>query len=152
MGERAFHTMKLKLLAGAALAAAFMATAVSAQDIGWYGAVDLGWHTMEGIKTESDQNAADNQHYKWTYSTDDDWTGFVRLGYQFTPNVRVELEGGYRPGDVDSIRGPANRPQPIGLCASGVIRTAAAPPSMTSCRARRSTRSSASASVSTRWT
>jgi OmpA-OmpF porin, OOP family len=119
--------MKLKLLAGAALAAAFMATAVSAQDIGWYGAVDLGWHTMAGIKTESDQNAADAQHYKWTYSTDDDWTGFVRLGYQFTPNVRVELEGGYRPGDVDSIRGSGLRPQPIGLCAAGVIRTAASP-------------------------
>jgi OOP family OmpA-OmpF porin len=69
----------------------------------------------------------DGAHYHWAWSTDDDWTGFVRLGYQFNPNWRAELEGGYRPGDLTSVRGNPVRQQPIGLCTPGVTRTAAAP-------------------------
>ena len=38
--------MKLKLLAGAAMAAAFAASGAAAQE-GWYGAVDLGYRSEE---------------------------------------------------------------------------------------------------------
>jgi opacity protein-like surface antigen len=45
--------MKFNLLAGAALAAVFAASGASAQDTGWYGAVDLGYHWPEGAEFES---------------------------------------------------------------------------------------------------
>ncbi|MCE2987711.1 MAG: hypothetical protein LW830_07635, partial [Phenylobacterium sp.] len=35
--------MKFKLLAGAALAAVTIASGASAREVGWYGAVDLGY-------------------------------------------------------------------------------------------------------------
>jgi OOP family OmpA-OmpF porin len=54
----------------------------------------------ESIKTESDVNAPDGAHYHWAWKSQNDWTGFVRLGYQFNPNWRAEVEGGYRPGDL----------------------------------------------------
>ncbi|EJL35467.1 opacity protein, partial [Caulobacter sp. AP07] len=120
--------MKLKLLAGVALAAVFAAGAASAQETGWYGAVDLGYHWPEGVNSESEQNAPDGAHYHWTWSADNDWAGFVRLGYQFNPNWRAELEGGYRPGDLTSVRGnPVRVNEPTGLCTPGVTRSAAAP-------------------------
>lgn len=115
--------MKFKLLAGVALAAVCAASGVSAQETGWYGAVDLGYHFPTGLKTESDLNAPDGAHYHYEWAADSDWTGFVRLGYQFTPNWRAELEGGYRPGDLVSVRGNGARQQPRGLCTPGVIRT-----------------------------
>jgi OOP family OmpA-OmpF porin len=100
--------MKFKLLAGAALAAAFVATGASAQE-GWYGAIDLGYHWPEGIEAKSSVNASNGSPYRWTFDQEKDWTGFVRLGYQVNPHWRVELEGGYRPGDIDAVRGdPAN--------------------------------------------
>ena len=119
--------MKFKLLAGVALAAVCAASGVSAQETGWYGAVDLGYHWPTAIGTESDLRAPDNANYHWQWASDSDWTGFVRLGYQFTPNWRAELEGGYRPGDLTSVRGNAVRQQPIGLCTPGVIRSPSAP-------------------------
>lgn len=119
--------MKLKLLAGAALAAVFAASGASAQETGWYGAVDLGYHWPTAVNSESDANAPDGQHYHWTWKSESDWAGFVRLGYQFTPNWRAELEGGYRPGDLEGVRGNPVRQQPIGLCTPGVTRTAANP-------------------------
>ena len=84
--------MKLQLLAGVALAAVFAAGAASAQETGWYGAVDLGYHWPEGINSESELNAPDGARYHYTWSTDEDWAGFVRLGYQFNPNWRAEVE------------------------------------------------------------
>src|SRR3954470_2867302 len=117
--------MKLKLLAGAAIAAAFVASAASAQ-VGWYGAVDLGYHWPEGIKADSSNLAANGIKYTWRFNQQDDWAGFARLGYQFTDHWRVELEAGYRPGDIDSVRGGSTQ-SIIGLCTPGVVRTAAAP-------------------------
>ena len=119
--------MKLQLLAGVALAAVFAAGAASAQETGWYGAVDLGYHWPEGISTEGDAALRDGAPAHWTWATDDDWAGFVRLGYQFNPNWRAELEGGYRPGDITSVRGNPVRQQPYALCTPGVTRTTAAP-------------------------
>lgn len=118
--------MKLNLLAGAALVAVFAASGVSAQETGWYGAVDLGYHWPQSLKTESDANAPDGAHYHWAWKSQNDWTGFVRLGYQFNPHWRAEVEGGYRPGDLDSVHGSAVRAQPIGLCTPGVTRTSSA--------------------------
>jgi OOP family OmpA-OmpF porin len=101
--------MKFKLLAGAALAAVFAATGAAAQ-VGWYGAVDLGYHWPETMKmTSSANNPATGAPYRWNFKQQDDWVGFGRLGYQLTDHWRVEGELGYRPGDVKSagLRGQA---------------------------------------------
>ncbi|MDP1987055.1 MAG: hypothetical protein Q8K44_07380, partial [Phenylobacterium sp.] len=97
--------MKFKLLAGAAMAAVFAASGASAQDAGWYGAMDLGYHWPEGLETGSSNNGPGGGGYNWEFSQDDDWAGFARLGYRLNPTGRVELEGGYRPGDISSVRG-----------------------------------------------
>jgi opacity protein-like surface antigen len=110
--------MKLKLLAGVALAAVFTATGVLAQDRGPYVAIDAGYHRPEGIEA-----SASTPTYNWTFDAEEDFTGFARLGYRLNPNFRVELEGGYRPGDVESVRGSGTS---VGLCSPGVIRSAAA--------------------------
>ncbi|MDB5424593.1 MAG: OmpA family protein, partial [Phenylobacterium sp.] len=117
--------MKFKLLAGAALAAVFAASGASAQ-VGWYGAVDLGYHWPDGIEGTSSNNAANAAPYNWDFNQQKDWAGFARLGYQLTDHWRVELEAGYRSGDIDSVRGGTNQAI-LGLCTPGVIRTAAAP-------------------------
>ncbi|MDP3100716.1 MAG: porin family protein, partial [Phenylobacterium sp.] len=117
--------MKFKLLAGAALAAVFAASGASAQE-GWYGAIDLGYHWPEGIEATSSNNALNAAPYSWTFNQEEDWAGFARLGYQLNDHWRVELEGGYRPGDIKSIRGGAGN-SILGLCTPGVLRTAAAP-------------------------
>src|SRR5438270_7557546 len=96
--------MKFKLLAGAALAAMFVASAASAQ-VGWYGAVDLGYHWPEGIDANSSANDASGAAYAWTFDQKASWASFARLGYQVNDHWRVELEGGYRDGDIDSVRG-----------------------------------------------
>ena len=122
--------MKLKLLAGAAVAAVFAATGASAQPYnGFYGAVDLGYHTPEGIAASSGERGPDGNAYEWTFDSEDTWAGFARLGYRFAPNWRVELEGGYRPGDVEAVIGDGRRfpGGVVGLCAAGVVRTAASP-------------------------
>src|SRR5882672_8803673 len=122
--ERAL-IMKFKLLAGAAMAAAFAAPGAAAQ-VGWYGAIDLGYHWPEGISATSTNLAANAVPYNWRFNQKDNWAGFGRLGYQFTDHWRVELEGGYRPGDIKSVRGGTNQAI-IGLCTAGVVRTTAAP-------------------------
>ncbi|MEI7572446.1 MAG: outer membrane beta-barrel protein, partial [Phenylobacterium sp.] len=118
--------MKIKLLAGAALAAVAIASGASAREVGWYGAVDAGYHWPMGIDGTSSNNAANGKPYDWTISSAEDWAGFARLGYQVSSHWRVELEGGYRPGKVDSVRGGASNAI-LGLCAPGVVRTTAAP-------------------------
>ena len=117
--------MKLKLLAGAAMAAAFAASGASAQE-GWYGAVDLGYHWPVEFETTSSNNAANGQPYAWEFNQEDDWAGFARLGYQLNDHWRVELEVGYRSGDIESVRGGSNQAV-IGLCTPGVTRTTGSP-------------------------
>ncbi|HEX7945268.1 MAG TPA: outer membrane beta-barrel protein, partial [Phenylobacterium sp.] len=118
--------MKLKLLAGAAMAAAFAASGAAAQE-GWYGAVDLGYHIPRDFETTSSNNApVTGQPYVWEFNQEDDWAGFARLGYQLNPHWRVELEVGYRGGDIDNVKGHNNQ-SVIGLCTPGVTRTVAAP-------------------------
>src|SRR5438105_2263495 len=114
--------MKLKLLAGAALAAVFAAGSASAAE-GWYGAVDLGYHWPDEFEMTSSNNAPiTGQPYVWEFNQENDWAGFARVGYQVTDHWRVELELGYRGGDIDSVRGGSNQVV-VGLCTPGVTRT-----------------------------
>ena len=101
--------MKLHLLAGVAVAGLFAAGAASAEPNGWYGAIDAGYHIMEdGINAES-ATTGNN----WNFEVNDGWAAFARLGYRFNPNWRVELEGGYRSGDIGTVRAISG---PNGVC------------------------------------
>ncbi|NBB65726.1 outer membrane beta-barrel protein, partial [Pseudomonas sp. ODNR1LW] len=91
--------MKLKLLASVAVAGLFAAGAASAEPNGWYGAVDAGYHIIDDINAESSTTGVN-----WNYEVNDGWAAFARLGYRFNPNWRVELEGGYRSGDIGTVR------------------------------------------------
>jgi OOP family OmpA-OmpF porin len=122
--------MKMRLLVGVAAVALGAASGAMAQSAtsGWYVAGDVGYHEPADVKATSTNN------YQWTFSTDKDWAAFGRFGYKFTPNWRVEAEYGYRPADVQSVRGAGvagvtgtGTGQPIGLCTAGVGRTSGAP-------------------------
>ena len=102
--------MKLKLLAGVAAASLFTAGAAAAQSPGWYGAVDAGYQVIDDINLESQTTGVN-----WNWEVNDGWAAFARLGYRFDPNWRVELEGGYRSGDIGTVR-RANNNVPSGLC------------------------------------
>uniref|UniRef100_UPI0026370649 outer membrane protein n=1 Tax=uncultured Brevundimonas sp. TaxID=213418 RepID=UPI0026370649 len=91
--------MKLKLLASVAAAGLFAAGAASAEPDGWYGAIDAGYHMMDEINAESSTNG-----HNWNWEVNDGWAAFARLGYRFNPNWRMELEGGYRSGDIGRVR------------------------------------------------
>jgi OOP family OmpA-OmpF porin len=66
--------------------------------------------------------ATSSTGYNWTFSQDEDWAGFGRVGYKFSPNWRVEAEYGYRNSDIKAVRGTGNSlgGQPFGLCTAGV--------------------------------
>ena len=102
--------MKTVILATSAAAAlALSAGAASAEPNGWYGAVDAGYHVMQdGINGES-VTTGNN----WNFEVNNGWAAFARLGYRFNPNWRVELEGGYRSGDVGKVRAVSG---PNGVC------------------------------------
>lgn len=102
--------MKLKLLASVAAIGVLAAGAASAEPDGWYGAVDAGYHQMDDINAESSTTGIN-----WNYEVNNGWAAFARLGYRFNPNWRVELEGGYRSGDVGTVR-RVNNNAPSGLC------------------------------------
>ena len=59
--------MKIKLLAGAALAALAMATASVASAEGLYGAVDLGYNLKSNFKNRSAANGPDGNPYAWDH-------------------------------------------------------------------------------------
>jgi outer membrane protein OmpA-like peptidoglycan-associated protein len=123
--------MKHLLMAGAAAVALGAAAPASAQVFGFsppsgaYVAGDVGYHWPQAIESKSSVGGL-----QWDFSSEDDWAGFGRLGYRINPNWRVELEGGYRPGDIDSVRGPGAQ-TPVGLCRAGIAR----PPSAPTCQA-----------------
>ncbi|WP_333612597.1 outer membrane protein, partial [Brevundimonas bullata] len=89
----------LILASSAAAALALSAGAASAEPDGWYGAVDAGYHIIDDINAESSTTGAN-----WNWEVNDGWAAFARLGYRFNPNWRVELEGGYRSGDIGTVR------------------------------------------------
>ena len=117
--------MKSRLLAGTAgVVLLGLAGPAMADPDGWYGALDLGYHWQGDFVLESEGLAPDGDPYAFDFATDPSWAGFVRLGYRFNPNWRVELEGGYRPGDLTSAVSPDARTPPtsVALCTPGVIR------------------------------
>ena len=91
------------MLATSAVGALVLSAGVAnAEPNGWYGAIDAGYHTIDDLELSS---AAPGP--QWDFETQDDWAAFVRLGYRFDQNWRVELEGGYRSNDLVSIVNPA---------------------------------------------
>jgi len=92
----------LILASTAAGALSLVAGAAAAEPNGWYGAIDAGYNFWgEDVEARSEGAGV-----PLAIHVDDDWAAFARLGYRFTPNWRVELEGGYRAGDIEYI---ANR-------------------------------------------
>jgi outer membrane protein OmpA-like peptidoglycan-associated protein len=116
--------VKLKLMAATAVLALATASGAHAQFFdfsnGAYVAGDIGIHesTME---TKSAVNTSN-----FDFSPDSDFAGFLRAGYRFNENLRLELEGGYRKGEVESVRTTGGG-LVQGLCTPGVLRTATAP-------------------------
>ena len=101
-----------------------MASGASAQMFGFNGvyvAGDVGYHMGEIDEATSTGPGA---RVNWSFSPDSDVAGFGRIGYRFNENIRLELEGGYRPGDLESVRGTGAIQ---GLCTPGPRRSAAAP-------------------------
>ena len=88
------------LATSAAAVLALSAGAASAEPNGWYGAVDAGYHHMDRDIVAESQTTGNN----WKFEVNDGWAAFARLGYRFNPNWRVEVEGGYRSGDVGKVR------------------------------------------------
>jgi opacity protein-like surface antigen len=92
----------------AVLAAAVLFCApASAQDEGFYIAGDLGYHAPSQLSS-----TVVGTNEKWQWDSRDNAAGFLRLGYAIDSNWRVELEGGYRPSDMSSIRADVFLPLP----------------------------------------
>ncbi len=89
--------MKMKLMGGVALAAVVVASGALASENGWYGAVDAGGHEARNITATSPNSPS------VVVKTRDSVVGFGRLGYRFSPYIRMEVEGGYRPGDLKGV-------------------------------------------------
>jgi outer membrane protein OmpA-like peptidoglycan-associated protein/opacity protein-like surface antigen len=109
--------MKLKLFASVAVAGLMAAGTASADPLGWYGAVDAGWTKANNVAALS--NGGTGASYE--FELEDGWAAFARLGYRFDQNWRVELEGGYRSGDLETVSrngvaGGICRPSPAGAC------------------------------------
>ena len=103
----------LILASSAAAALAVSAGAASAEPNGWYGAVDAGWHTVKDVTVE---NATTPR--EWEVEVDDGWAAFARLGYRLDANWRVELEGGYRSGEITAFTANGT---PTAICAPTVL-------------------------------
>jgi outer membrane protein OmpA-like peptidoglycan-associated protein len=88
---------------------------------GAYVAGDIGIHQSEFDGQSSVNNT------EFSFSPEEDFAGFLRAGYRFNENLRLELEGGYRKGDLESIRANNAGAVVAGLCTPGVRRTATAP-------------------------
>src|SRR5580700_4074813 len=88
--------MKLKLLGGVALAAAFAASGALAEN-GWYGAVDAGLHQPRDITVTSPQGSASAK------GEATEAVVLARIGYRFSPYIRLELEGGSRFGSLKGL-------------------------------------------------
>jgi len=115
--------MKLKLMAGAALAMLVTAPAAFAQDDsdwsatqpGWYGAIDVGGHHTRGLRGKfAGQDTGLNP-----VSNNPDVDAFVRVGYRLNGHLRLELEGGYRRAGLTSFDGFPRVGNDFFLCGSG---------------------------------
>ncbi|HXA38178.1 MAG TPA: outer membrane beta-barrel protein, partial [Phenylobacterium sp.] len=91
--------MKMKLLAGVALAVTAAASGAWASENGWYGAVDVGGHQIDPFNAIS----IDPGVTPFRYKTRDDVVVYGRIGYQLFPHLRLELEGGYHPSTLKGV-------------------------------------------------
>src|SRR5947208_14575374 len=105
--------MKLSLLVGTAAVAALAATNTLAAENGWYGAVDIGAHEARPFETHSDDLSISS----FRFNSNTNVVVFGRVGYQIIPHLRLEIEGGYRPGSINNFRSRSGNP--IVPCASG---------------------------------
>ena len=111
--------MKLKLLAGTAVAMACIGLGASAQDTGWYGAIDAGAHHAPTLAVGvAPQPLGFNDNGGLEFKTDNvDWTVLARVGYRLSPNLRVEIEGGYRHSGLKSVfANPNTQAADLALC------------------------------------
>ena len=102
--------MRVKTFILATTALALSAGVAAAEPNGWYGAIDAGYHTIDDVEFVSNTTGR-----QFDYQVEDSWAGFARLGYRFTENWRVELEGGYRGNDIEAAFSP-NAGIPNGIC------------------------------------
>jgi OmpA-OmpF porin, OOP family len=111
--------MKLHLFTSVAAAGLLAAGAASADPLGWYGAIDAGYHKAENVSAFDFGGTGSEYEFEMS----DDWAAFGRLGYRFDQNWRVELEGGYRGADIETVRKIGGglptgicQPSPAGAC------------------------------------
>lgn len=130
--------MIAKFLAASTLLAASSAVAHDFNEPRWYGALDLGYHWPGEIDSRSTGNAPDGRPYDWRWDFKNDWQINGRIGYRFTPHLRLEGEFGFQHTGVASVHAPsanvggfsAARPQePYGLCAAPPVGGRCAPAS-----------------------
>jgi OOP family OmpA-OmpF porin len=97
--------MKLKLLAGAALAGALAAGSASATpaDSGWYGAIDLGGHFKSPMVSTAQFGELGDSPANLRFNDAANFAGFARVGYKINPHFRVELEAGYRTTELTRL-------------------------------------------------
>jgi opacity protein-like surface antigen len=104
------------LLGGVCAALAFASQASAEQPNGWYVGGDVGYHWPDGIDATSKGLAPDGSPYKFKFDSEDDGIGFGRVGYRLAPHWRIEVEGGYRPGHISSIKGDSSRALANAVC------------------------------------
>src|SRR6266851_617607 len=111
--------MKLKLLAGAAVATVFATSGALAQDApwnwaantpGWYGAIDLGIHQVQSLPLNINGQSPDgstgfiNDGFRVKTSSVD-FAAFARIGYRVMPHLRLEVEVAERWAAINSVQG-----------------------------------------------
>jgi len=89
----------LRILALIGLGLICLPVAVAAQETGFYAGADVGYHSPDRLNTPIDDSNAD---FKWTLN--DNAAAFLRAGYAFDFNLRLEIEGGYRPSAISAIQ------------------------------------------------
>src|SRR5690606_27887128 len=94
-GHPPMRVKKLILATTAVGALALSAGAAAADPTGWYGGVDVGRHWAD-VSTVGNGRDVD-------FETREDWANFIRLGYKFDQNWRVEVEGGYRKAHLGAV-------------------------------------------------
>ena len=80
----------------------------------WYAAFDVGTHFDKAIKATSTDNGPDGNPVRWSMQTEGKAIYDVRIGHYLTDNVRVEVEGQFRPLSIGKVGGSATAP--FGLC------------------------------------
>ena len=109
--------MKSIVVMMGALAGALAASqAVAEQAPGLYvgGGIGYNWKSDQEVKSDATIGST-GQKYVYDLSTKDALAGFARLGWRYNDHFRVELEGAYRPGDVNAAHGPEKRNYGNGL-------------------------------------